>query len=811
MRTFLSDVRYGLRGLGRRPGFTLAAVLALALGLGANTAIFSVVDAVVLSPLPYADPDRLVTLWETNAAEGLDRERLSPVNFLDYRALDRVFADAAAWWQPEINLTDEQGDPVRVTTIEVSGNFFSVLGVAPRLGRGFPTGGELHGDEPEVVISHRLWQSRYGGDPTIVGKAVRLDGDLHTVVGVMPPGFNFPRETDVWQRLSWNLARHSRYAHFMEAVARLRPGMDPKRAQTELAALAEHLRQEHAASNKDWGARLVPLQAEVVGNFRPALLVLLAAVGLLLLMACANVAHLLLARATAREREVAIRAALGANRGRLLRQFLTESLLLALFGGALGLALAWAVLELLVATKPLDIPRLAEVAIDGRVLAFGAGATLLTVILFGLVPALQMSGLNLQGTLKEGGRGASSGPAARRARSVLVVLEVTTAVVLLIGAGLLIRSFLRLLAERPGFEPAGVVTVNVQLPPSAYEDWGQVSRFYTGLLDALQHRPGVRTAGATGFLPLEPGWLITYTLPDRPVSAGDEPTAQFVTATPGYFETLRVPLLAGRTFNTRDTAESPLVVVVNRELARRAWGEERAIGKTLVTQVRNIGPLGRMIRDEGRFEIVGVVDDVKNNALQNEVEPAVYFPHTQFPYRNMNLVVRGTGEAGALAGVIRTEVRRLDPGLALSEVRTLDQVLAASRAQPRFLMFLMTAFAGLALFLAALGIYGVLSYAVHQRRGEIGVRLALGATPARIRNLVLREGMGLIALGLALGFAAAYTLARFLASLLFGVSTSDALTFAAVPAVILGVALFASLLPAQRAAQVDPLEALRAE
>ncbi len=818
MRTFLDDLRHGLRGYLARPGFTLAAVVALALGLGANMAIFTVADAVVFRPLPYAEPDRLVTLWETNLVDGLDRERLSPVNFMDYRALSGVYEDAAGWWHPEVNLTYRQGEPLRVTTVETSGNLFSVLGVVAHLGPGFTDPEELQGEAPEVVVSHRLWRGRLGGDPGILGRAVHLNGDPYTVVGVMPPGFTFPGETDAWQRLEWNFANHSRYAHFLDAVARLRPGVTPEQADRETAALAARLAQEHLASNKDWGTRVESLHADVVGTYRPALLVLLGAVGLLLLMACANVANLLLARATVRGREVAIRAALGAGRGRLVRQFLAESLLLGVVSAALGLALANLVVGLLVRFQPVDIPRLAEVALDGRVLAFGLAATLATVVLFGLAPAIHASRADLQLTLKEGGRSASAGRGSQGARRALIVGEVAVAVVLLVGAGLLIRSFFRLLEEAPGFRPAGVVTVNVELPQALYREWSDVARFYGDLLERLEAHPAIGAAGATGFLPLEPGWRIHYAVPGRPPAAeGEEPEAQFVTVTPGYFESLRIPLLSGRTFDRRDTADSAAAVVVSRELARRAFPDGRAVGSFLGSPVVGIGPLGRSLKGRTDFEIVGVVGDVKNNTLKNASEPAVYFVHTQFPYRNMNLVVRGRSAGGEAAGaarlaaVLRGELRRLDPGLAPTDPRTLEGVLADDAAQARFLMLLMSGFAALALVLAAVGIYGVLSYAVSQRRAEIGVRLALGATAVSVRGLVVREGLALTALGLALGGVAAAALARFMASLLFGVAARDAATFTGAPAVLLAVALAACYLPARRASRVDPLEAIRTE
>lgn len=812
MGALLSDVRYAVRGLAARPGFTLAAVAALGLGLGATTAIFSVVDAVVLSPLPYRDPGRLLTLWESDAAQGIERDRLSPVNFLDFRA-EEVLADAAAWWHPEINLTDDRGEPVRATAIETSGNLFAVLGVEPRLGPGFKSPEELHDEAPEVVISHRLWTSRYGADPGIVGRPIRLNGEPYAVVGVMPPGFQFPGETDLWARLNWNLANHTRHAHFMGAVARLAPGVELDTARATLAGVAGRLEAEFPASNRGRGVHAEPLQAEVVGAFRPALLVLFAAVGLLLLLASANVANLLLARASARGREVAIRAALGASRWRLLRLFTIESLLLGVLGAATGLGLAWAGVKLLVAAPPLDVPRLAEVAVDGRVLGFGLAAALATVLLFGLAPAFHSSRADLQGTLREGGRGTGAAPVRQRARAALVVAEVALAVMLLVGAGLLARSFMRLLAEEPGFDPGAAMTANVELPSTLYDDWRGVGRFYGELVERLAAHPAVAAAGATGFLPLEAGWRIDYQIPGRPPLAdGETPEAQHVTVTPGYFEAMGIPLVAGRTFDRRDTEQSPGAVVISRELARRAWPDEEAVGKTLISAAQGIGPLGRSLRESREWEVVGVVGDVKNAGLEAAVEPAVYLPQTQFPYRSMHVVVRGRGATAAqLAAVLREEVRRLDPGLALTEARPIATLLADSTARPRVVAFLMTSFAALALALAAVGIYGVLSYAVAQRRGEIGVRLALGATPGRVRRLVVREGMVLAALGLALGLAASVALARFLESLLYGVEPGDLPAFAVALAAILGAAWLACELPARRAARVDPLEALRSE
>jgi putative ABC transport system permease protein len=812
MKTLLQDLRFARRLLLRSPGFSLLVVLTLALGIGANLAIFSVVDAVVLSPLPYEQPDRLVSIWEAKVSEGLEHERIAPPNFGDYRTLKAAFEDAAAWWHPDVNLADAAGDPIRVTTVEATANFFSVLGVRPRLGPGFELpAGRLHDEKLAVVISDRLWKERYGGDPQILGKSLRLNGDLNTVVGVMAAGFHFPGETDVWQRLHWDFSERTRYAHFMEAVGRLRPGVSREKAQAELAALSERLGKENPPSNQDWRARLVSLHTEIAGAYGPALSVLMGAVGLLLLLACANVANLLLARASARQREVAIRAALGAARGRLLRQLFTESLVLGACGAVLGLALAWVAVRLLVTARPVDIPGLAEISFDGRVAGFGLAVALLTVLLFGAVPALQLSRADLHSTLKEAGRGSSAGPAARRTPSLLVVVEVALAMMLLVGAGLLIRSVVRLLQEEPGFVPERVLTATLVLPASLYPDWPRVSRFYSDLKERLDAHPGIAAAGAASFLPLEPAWVVGYSVPDRPPqTASEDLRAQYVTASAGYFETLRIPLLAGRTFDRRDTADSPAVLVINREMARRTWPNGEAVGKIITSGTPSFGPLGHSLKKGMNYQVIGVVGDVKNKAMENDPEPALYFVQTQFPYRNLSLVVRGQGAPELLAAAVREELKSLDAGLPLADVRTLDEILAASTARPRFVMALLSGFALLALVLAAIGIYGVLSYDVSERRQEIGVRLSLGASPGTVQRLVLGKGMLLAGLGLVLGTLAAFALCRLMASLLFGVSATDRLTFAAAVVVILAISLAACYLPARRASKVDPIEALRA-
>ena len=593
MDTLLQDIRFGWRLLRRTPGFTISAVLALALGIGATTAIFSVLDRVVLRPLPYPDPDRLTMVWEANDGKGLSHERISPVNFVDYRGLSQVFEDAAAWWYPQLTLTETGHDPLRVNAIETTPNFFSVLGVQPVLGAGFPKS-PFYAREAIAVISHRLWRERFGGDPSIVGKTIALNGPLFTVVGVMPQGFQYPNDTDVWHRLTWDVAQHSRGAHFMESIVRLKPGVTVEAANNELRALTKRLGKENPSTNGDYTARAVPLATEVVGFFRPALFALFGAAAFLLVITCTNVASLLLARATVREREVAVRAAIGASRGRLIRQFLTESVLLAVMGTALGVAVAVGSVKALVAASPVELPRLAGVGLDARMLLFAVALALLTAIAFGVVPAMLMARGDMQRPLKESGRGGDGGGARRRARSTLVVAEIGLAVMLLVGAALLARSFQRLVQQDPGFRPTRAVTAKVELPYS-YADFTKIVDFYDRLLTSLRTQPGVSVAGASNFLPLEAAWRGPFFIQGRPrPRSGDEAQAQHQTVDDDYFRAMGVPLVKGRFFTANDNADAPGVVIVNDALARRQWPNEDPIGQTVISPItrhRTDGPL----------------------------------------------------------------------------------------------------------------------------------------------------------------------------------------------------------------------------
>jgi predicted permease len=807
---FLQDVRFGWRMLRRTPGFTGAAVLALGLGTGVTTAVFSVLDQVVLRPLPYSQPDRLAMIWETNLSRSLSHERLSPVNFGDYRALQQVFDDAAAWWYPQLNLTAAGREPVRVTAVEASANFFRVLGVQPALGAGFPVD-PLFARDPIAVIGHQLWRDQFGSDPAIVGKPIVLSGVAHQVAGVMPEGFTFPGETEVWQRLTWDMAQHSRGAHFMESIVRLRPESTIESANAELAALTGRLGKEYAATNGDWGARTIPLAHEVAGFFRPALFALFGAAGFLLLLTCTNVAGLLLSRATVRAREVAVRAAIGAGQRRLIQQFLTESGVLAVLGTIAGVAIAMVSVRLLLRWSPVEIPRLTAVGIDPRVLAFAAAVAGATALVCGVVPALMMARSDIQRPLKDAGRGTDGG-AARSARSVLVAAEVGVAVMLLVGAALVARGFVTLIVQDPGFRATSGVAVHVELPTTV-NDFNAVTSFYSRVLDRLRASPAIAAAGASNFLPFEAGWRMRFLVGGRPrPPTGEEPLAQHITIDEGYFTAIQAPLLKGRFFTPQDDTRHPGVVLINKALADRDWPGEDPVGRTLVIQARAVGPMARVLMPPGiPYEVIGVVGNVKNAALGGAVEPALYFTHRQFPFKGMHIVVQGSGDERTLVGAVRDAVRKQDPNLPIGTARTLPEVVSAQTDPHRALLVLMSVFAAVALLLTALGVYSVLAYAVSQRRLELNIRMALGAQPSNVIWLVVRQGLLLCVAGLAGGVIGALLLGRTLSTLLNGVSPTDPAAFLTAVVLALIVALAAGAVPARRAVTADISSGLRAD
>ena len=822
METLRQDIRFGLRTLLKRPGFTLVAVLTLALGIGANSAIFSVVNAVVLRPLPYGAPERLVALWGNLNQKGFEELELSAPEFVDFRQRGaHVFEDVAAYSQGGFNLTGA-GEPERIQGAYATASLFSTLGVAPLKGRAYTEEEDRPGSNDVIVISHSLWQRRFGGDLSVVGKSITLDGRPNTVVGVMPADFHFPdKDTDIWKPAAFDadlLSPNNRGSHFLNAVARLKPGFTTARAGEEVAALARAQGQENANNYpRGFGASVRPLDEEVVGpSVRTSLFVMLGAVGLVLLIACANVANLLLARAASRRKEVAVRTALGAGRARIMRQLLTESVMLALAGGAVGIVLALWGVDLLVALAPEGTPRVAEVGLDARVVGFTFGVSLLTGVIFGLVPALYSSKVDLNESLKEGGRGGTEGASRGRLRGLLVVGEFALALVLLAGAGLLVKSFTRVLEESPGFDSRGVLTMRLVLSQSKYNGYDQHRAFYSNLFTRLRQLPGVEAVGANNLLPLNgSGGSRGFLIEGRPVPQGQShPEEQLRFITPGYFEAMRVPLLRGRDFEDRDVTGQTRVAVVSRSMAERHWPGEEAIGKRFAyANIRR----GSEHQPEW-IEIVGIVGDIKHRGLDLESKPEIYVPVYQPLFTNrptpplsLYVAVRTSGDPAALASSVRREVAAVDPEQPLANVRTMEERLAESVAQRRFNMTLLGVFACVALVLAGVGVYGVMAYAVARRTHEIGVRVALGAQRSDVVRLVLRQGMWLALAGVGVGVAGAYAATRLMTGLLYGVSPTDPLTFLGVSALLTAAALLACLVPARRATKVDPMVALRYE
>lgn len=806
------DLRHAARTLLQSPGFTSVAVLTLALGIGANSTLFSVVEGVLLRPLPYPDADRLVMLWETNQQSDLERSQVSPVTFTEWRGQEQLFDGMAGWWYPQINLTDDNNEPERARTIDVTDTFFEVMGVEPVRGRGFVAGEDLPGAERVVIIGHDLWQRRFGGSDEALGATVWLDDRPHTVVGIAPKGFDYPEKTSVWRPLGWDPAQHSRSARFFEVVARLRPDVTVTQAQTEITALGRRLEEDYPDSNTGWGAKVVSLHEQLVGDVAPALYLLLGAVALVLLVACSNVANLLLARAFARQREMAIRIAMGANGRDLLRQVLTESLLLAFLATLLGLGFAWVALRILVATNPMDIPRLENATLNPTVLLFTVLLAILTAIVFGLVPALQLSRSDPSQSLKEGTRTAGASVGRRHARLLLVAVEVAMALMLLIGAALLLQSFARLQHVDTGFTAGDAITFSLQLPAASYPEWLDVSHFYQELVDRLSTVPGVDSAAVAAFLPFDKGWPVPLDIVGRPpAEPGHELQVQYHWVSRDYFQTLGVPLLSGRAFEERDDREAPTVVLLSQEAARRYFPDENPVGKRLATVGRGIGPLGRILSDSHDVEIIGVVGDVKNTGLDTEAEPALYFHQRQYAYRSMNVVVRSKLGFGPTVNALREVVRALDPALPISDLGTLEERTAERVAQPRFSMLLLGLLALLATLLAAVGLYAVMAHSVLQRQKELGLRLALGARRADILRLVVAQGMRWCTLGVVVGLLGAAALSGTLRTLLYGVTPTDGITWASVVVLLLLVALVASLLPARRASRIEPLIALRSD
>lgn len=811
----IKDTRYAARQLLRRPGFAAILVLTLALGIGATTAVFSVVDAVLLRPLPYAAPDRLVSVQ--NRWEGETRGMVSPDEFFDYREEVGAFEAIGAYGFGVMNLTGD-GEPERVRISYVASDVLSLLS-EPHVGRVF-TAEEQRPFSDLVVLSYGLWQRRFGGSPDVTGRELLADGQTRRVIGVMPAGFRLPEDfatgemTDLYVPMG---IRHgtvpNRDSRYLRAVARLAPGAEPARAAEELRALAASFADDYPddyPADMRFSATAVALGEDVLGPTRPALLVLLGAVGFVLLIACANLSNLLLTHVETRQREFAVRAALGAGRGRLARQVLTETVLLGLGGGGLGILVAFWGTRLFIALAPDDFPRIDAVTVDLRVLAFAFGISLVTALAIGLVALFRVSYDRAYDGLRQEGRGATADRRGGSVRGVLVVVEVAFALVLLVGAGLLVRSFARLMAVDPGYRTENILTVDLSLPAAEYESNESVRAFYSDVRRRVAALPGVVASGAGARVPLtSEASDLGFQIEGRPELEGQRsPNADQQVVTPGYLSTLGITLVRGRRITEQDDARSPGVVVINRTMAERYWPGEDPIGQRI-----RFGP------EPGLATIVGIVSDVRQGSLAVEPRPEMYLAHQQFHFvggdgsaeRDMTVVLRTTGSPAALTSAVRREVRAVDPSLPLGEFRTMEQILRTSTARSRLLTWLVTAFSTLALLLAAVGIYGLIAYAVGQRTREIGIRIALGARPRDGAGLVIRQSIPIVALGIGIGIACALALTRFLESLLYEVSTTDPSTIAGVSAVLLGVALLASWLPARRAARTDPMEALRAE
>lgn len=809
METLLKDIRYGVRGLIKRPDFTLIALITLALGIGANTAIFSVINAVLLRPLQFKDPEQLVIVWEDASYAGFPRNTPAPANFIDWKTQNQSFSDMAASAEVSFNITGD-GEPERVTAFAITANFFPLFGVQPQLGRSFLPDEDQPGANKVVVLSYDLWQSRYGGDPQILNREIQLNGEKHSVVGVMPANFQFlEREVRLWVPIAMDQEdMANRGGHYLKVVARLKPGVPLAQAQADMDAVMARIAMDHPRETFDGklGAIVMPLREQLVGETRNSLIVLLVAVAFVLLIACANVAGLLLARAVARRREIALRVALGASRLRVVRQLLTESLLLAAVAGVLGSLLAYWSFTFLQGLVPAEMAQLTTLKLDTRILAFTLLISILTGVIFGLIPALQSANVDLNDALKQSStRTTSTG----RLRSTMIVFEVALSLVLLVGAGLLIQTLFQLFRQYAVLEPEKILTMRTVLPREKYREPQQRFNFYRQVLERVENLPGVASAGYSTSVPLswKGGTSGFYPEGLRNPIPGMAYDSNHRQVSENYLQTMNIPLRQGRYFTAGDNEHSIPVVIINETMARQYWPGENALNRRF--------KIGGPDSDLPWMTIVGIVGDVRQMGIDEPVKAEMYFPFSQITHNPWfiprDLAIRTSGDPMSLIGSVRQAIREVDPDQPVSNIATMGELLGEEAAQRRMGMIMLTAFAALALLLASLGIYGVLAYFVTQHTNEIGVRLALGATPRDILFLVLRKGMALTLAGVVIGLAASFALTRLMTSLLFGVKAADPLTFVAVPLLLGAVALLACSIPARRATKVDPMVALRYE
>ena len=814
--SLLHDLRYSARSLLKHPGFVITITLILALGIGANSTIFSVVNAVLMRPLPYEAPDRIVMIWETNQSKAVTRSIVSPANFLDWREQNHVFEHLAAFRFWYYTVTGA-GDPERYQGARVSAGFFPLLGIKPEFGRNFGPEEEQVGRDHVVILSHALWQSRFGGDRNIIGQLLTIDGEPFTIIGILPANFRFTRvlnaELELWMPISFAPQQLTREDRSIIVYGRLKQGVPLSQAQAEMDGITHRLEQEYPKTNSGWAAQVNNLQDQAIQPVRPTLLILMVVVGFVLLIACANVANLLLTRATARQKDIAIRLALGSSHSRLMRHLLIESLLLALLGGAAGLLLAYWGINVLNVILPDRVPHLEKFSLDLRVLGFTLVVSLLVGVIVGLIPGLQASRLNLSETLKEGGRALSEAPSRRRLRNLFVILEVTLTVPLLISAGLMLRSSLLLQNIDRGINLKNVLTMQISLPKAKYSTAQQTATFYRRALQRIQSEPGVQSASAVNFLPLTNlGDATSLTIEGgNPPPPGQEITVSYRVIDQNYFRTMGIPLLRGRYFTEQDNDESHGVVMIDQTMARRYWPDEDPVGRRLQPQFPAAKVPWRPESSNNWLTIVGVVEDVKEDGLNDQTSAEIYLPYLQNPSSLMNLLVRSTSDPLRLVASVRSQVLAVDGDQPVYNIMTMENVFSQSLAEPQVITSLLATFAAVALILAAIGVYSVMSYSVAQRTHEVGVRMALGAQQRHVLRMILGQGLKLVLVGVVIGVTTAFAVTRVVSNLLFGVTATDPAIFVAVPLLLVVIAILASYLPARRALKVDPIIALRNE